>query len=105
MCDESHKVLGTITDRDLAIRVVAEGRAAQTPVGEVLTREAVACRPGDDLRKAENLMSRYHKSRIMCVDEAGTLVGIISLSDIAQFEQGTRASDTLREVSSREARV
>ena len=105
VCDESMRVLGTVTDRDLAIRVVSEARPASTPVSEVMTREVVACSPKDDLREAERKMGRAQKSRIMCIDDAGKLCGIISLSDIAQFETKTRASDTLREVSAREARV
>ena len=105
VCDQSKKVQGTITDRDLAIRVLADGRQATTPVKDVMTREVVAVRPDEDLRKAEELMSKNHKSRIMCVDQGGKLVGVISLSDIAQREDPGRAAQTLRNVSEREARA
>ncbi len=105
ICDSTNRVLGTVTDRDLTIRVLASARAVTTPLDEVLTREVIACRPEDDLHKAEQLMAAHHKSRIMCVDENDVLVGVISLSDIAQRESGTRASRTLREVSEREARM
>jgi CBS domain-containing protein len=105
VCDDSRKILGTVTDRDLAIRILADARAPTTPVGDVLTREVIACRPEDDLRKAQELMGRNQKSRIMCVDGDGRLVGVISLSDIAQKENGAKASQTLRRVSEREARV
>ncbi|HZA14917.1 MAG TPA: CBS domain-containing protein [Myxococcaceae bacterium] len=105
VCDQSKKVQGTITDRDLAIRVLADGRQATTPVKDVMTREVVAVRPDEDLRKAEELMSKNHKSRIMCVDQGGKLVGVISLSDIAQREEPGRAAQTLRNVSEREARA
>jgi CBS domain-containing protein len=105
VCDSSQHVLGTVTDRDLTLRILADARAPTTPVGEVLTREVIACRPEDDLRKAEELMGRNHKSRIMCVDGDGRLVGVISLSDIAQKENGAMASQTLRKVSEREARA
>lgn len=105
VCDPSKKVLGTVTDRDLTIRVLADGRAATTPVNDVLTREVIACHPEDDLETAEELMARHHKSRIMCVDRSGRLVGVISLSDIAQHEDAAKASQTLRQVSEREARA
>jgi|SRR5687767_5512078 CBS domain-containing protein len=105
VCDDSMKVLGTVTDRDLTIRVLADGRAATTAVRDVLTEECIACGPDDDLRKAEELMGRNHKSRIMCIDSDGRLVGVISLSDIAQREKGDKAAQTLREVSEREARA
>lgn len=104
VCDQAKKVLGTITDRDLAIRVLADARATSTPVADVMTREVVACRPEDDLKKAQDLMARGHKSRVMCIDAAGKLVGVISLSDIAQREDGN-ATQTLRKVSEREARL
>jgi CBS domain-containing protein len=105
VCDQERMVLGTITDRDLAIRVLADGRAAETTVQEVMTREVIACRPEDDLRRAEELMTRNHKSRIMCVNESGVLAGVISLSDIAQREKANRAAQTMRGVSDREARL
>src|SRR5512133_1538007 len=104
VCDQSRKVLGTLTDRDIAIRVVAAKKPASTFVEEVLTPEVVACRPEDDVRDAERAMAQKHKSRVMCVDEEGRLIGIISLSDIAQVDTG-RASKTLRDVSEREART
>jgi CBS domain-containing protein len=105
VCDDTKKVLGTITDRDLTIRVLADARAATTPINDILTQEVIACRPEDNLRRAEELMSRHHKSRIMCIDASGRLVGVISLSDIALRESGMRASQTLRNVSQREARA
>lgn len=105
ICDQSRKVLGTLTDRDIAIRLVAEGKPGSTLVEDVMTREVVACRPGDDIRDAEKAMAKHHKSRILCVDESDRLVGVISLSDLAQHEHGSRAADTLREVSERETRA
>ena len=103
VCDEAGKVLGTLTDRDLAIRVIADERDPETPVSDVMTREVVACSPGDDLERAEELLGAYQKSRIMCIDAEGHLSGVISLSDIAQYDESENASRTLREVSEREA--
>ena len=104
VCDQSKKVLGTITDRDLAIRVLANGSPPSTRVEEVMTHEVVSCRPDDELRKVEELMAKNHKSRMVCLDSNGRLAGVISLSDIAQADMG-RASQTLRQVSEREARA
>ena len=100
VCDESKQVLGTITDRDIAIRAVADSLPGSTPVEEVMTGEVVACSPRDSLETALQLMAENHKSRIMCLDEEGRLVGVISLSDIAQLVGD--ASETLRQVSDRE---
>jgi CBS domain-containing protein len=100
VCDESKQVLGTITDRDIAIRAVAESLPSTTPVEDVMTGEVVSCSPKDSLETALQLMAENHKSRIMCLDDEGRLVGVISLSDIAQLVGD--ASDTLRQVSDRE---
>lgn len=105
VCDQSKKVQGTITDRDIAIRLVAGKKPGSTLVEDIMTREVIACRPEDDLRDAEEAMAANHKSRIMCLDDGGRLLGVISLSDIAQHEAGGRASQTLREVSEREVRT
>lgn len=105
VCDQNRRVIGTITDRDMAIRVLAEGRPATTSIQEVMTHEVIACRPEDDLKRAEELMARNHKSRIVCVSESGVLAGVISLSDIAQREKSNRAAQTMRGVSEREART
>jgi CBS domain-containing protein len=104
VCDEDRKVLGAVTDRDIAIRLVAEGKPASTPAEEIMTSDCVACSPDDDLEHAEQLMAKHQKSRIMCTDAEGRLIGIISLSDIARHERGDRASETLRQVSAREAK-
>jgi CBS domain-containing protein len=103
VCDEGMRVSGTVTDRDLAIRGVAEGRAPGTPVASLMSIDVIACRPEDPLSYARELMGQHHKSRIMCLDGHGRLAGVISLSDIAQLDEVT-ALDTLRQVSSREAR-
>jgi CBS domain-containing protein len=105
VCEGSGKVVGTITDRDIAIRVCAEDRSSsKTKIADVMTREVIACRPTDEIERALQLMSKHHKSRMICTDENGKLVGVISLSDIAQHEVEAGAQ-TLREVSSRESHI
>jgi len=105
VCENGSKVIGTITDRDIAIRACADDRAAsKTKIGDVMTREVVGCRPTDDISKAQELMSKHHKSRMLCIDESNKLVGVISLSDIAQH-QADAGAKTLRDVTTREAHV
>lgn len=104
VCDAARRVVGTLTDRDLAVRIVAAGRPPQTPIEEVLTPDVISCRPEDDLHAAQQLMAMHHKSRIVCVDRAGHLAGVISLSDIAQQDTTGRSSQILRDISEREAR-
>ncbi len=105
VCDDSKKVLGTLTDRDVAVRVVAARKPASTTVEDVMTREVIACKPKDDIRDAEQAMAEHRKSRIVCCDDDGVLVGVISLSDIVRHEGARRATSTLMQVSEREART
>jgi len=105
VCDEAGVVLGAVTDRDLVLRVLAHGKPETTPIADVFTQEVVACHPGDDLVEAQTMMAKHHKSRIMCLDEQNHVVGVISLSDIAQQSSEARAAKTLRQVSEREARA
>lgn len=105
VCDPSKRVLGTITDRDIAIRLVAAGKPPTTPASDFMTREVVACRPQDDVQEAQRMMAQHHKSRIMCLDDAGKLIGVISLSDIAGQDTGGMVAETFREVTRREARA
>jgi CBS domain-containing protein len=103
VCDSAGRVIGTITDRDLALRIVAEGMQFDLPVSDVMSREVVACYPDDDLARAEQVMSASHKSRLVVLDDAGRLAGVLSLSDIATHD-AANAGATVARVAEREAR-
>jgi CBS domain-containing protein len=104
VCDAGGRVVGTLTDRDIAVRVASDDRsAAQTLVEDVMTREVVSCLATDDLARAEQLMATHKKSRVVVLDEQGAACGVISLSDIAERDSTTRAAVTLRQVATREA--
>lgn len=100
VCDEKGGPLGAVTDRDLAIRVLAEGRSPDERIEAFMTRDAVSCRLGDDVKDAERLMRETRKSRVMVCDDQGHLAGVISLADIAEVESGSAAGATLHEVKS-----
>jgi CBS domain-containing protein len=103
ICDESGRVLGTLTDRDIAIRACAKNLGASTTkVTEVMTREIVSCKSGDDIKIAEKKMGEKKKSRMLVTDDQGNLQGVISLSDIARGDQ-RNAGRTLQEVAARES--
>jgi CBS domain-containing protein len=106
VCDAERRVVGTVTDRDIAVRLASEDRsAARTRVEEVMTPEVVSCLATDDLAQAEQLMASHKKSRVVVVDDQGAACGVISLSDIAERDSTTRAAVTLRQVATREANV
>lgn len=105
VCYGQGKVVGTLTDRDIVVRVVAKGfLPSEVKVSDVFSREVVSCSPDDELSVAEALMSKHKKSRIICLDRDESLAGVISLSDVARVETGARSAALLRSVAQREAR-
>jgi CBS domain-containing protein len=103
---EESTAVGTITDRDIVVRALAEGRAPdRTRVDEVMTHQVISCRPEDELAVAEDLMIRFEKSRIVCVDAVRRVVGVISLSDIADQAAGDHAGTIAASVAIREGAV
>jgi CBS domain-containing protein len=81
----SRNLLGIVTDRDLAMKVVAEGRDARnTKIEEVMTRNPVTCRTQDTLESATETMERRQVRRIPVVDDSGRLTGVIAQADVAR---------------------
>jgi CBS domain-containing protein len=105
ICDPARNVIGTLTDRDIAVRVVADNHSANESVERFMSPGAVTCLSDEDLSAAQDLMGEMLVSRIICVSEDGQLEGVISLSDIAQLGDGADATATLRSVTVREARA
>jgi CBS domain-containing protein len=102
VCDDAGRVVGVLTDRDLVLRVCAEdSHPAATPVATVMTRGSVACRETSSIACAERLMRRHHITRIVVLDEEQRPLGIVSLSDVAQYERLSRVGHTLRTVAER----
>ncbi len=103
--DSSKKVVGVVTDRDIAVRIVAANRPASLPVSEIMsTGPLLTCGPDDDLRELEQKMAKMKRSRALVKNDAGELVGVISLADIAQFERSAAQMGRLmREVGRRES--
>jgi CBS domain-containing protein len=81
---ETRKLEGMVTDRDLALKVVAEGLDPKnTKVEEVMTTGIVTCGPDDNANKAIELMEQHQVRRIPIVDGSNRLLGIIAQADIA----------------------
>ncbi|CAG0985741.1 Hypoxic response protein 1 [Anaerolineae bacterium] len=82
--EQTKKLIGIVTDRDLALKIVAEGRDPKsTKAEEVMTRKVVTCRAEDDLQKALDAMSEHKLRRIPVVDNNTGIVGIIAQADVA----------------------
>ncbi len=99
--DAEGLVCGLVTDRDLAVRILAEGRDPRTEVTAVMTRDVRVCQAKEPLRTAERKMAAVRKSRLVVVDDRHRCVGVISLSDIAQADSRPLAGHLLYEVTQR----
>ena len=98
---EGGKLAGIITDRDIVVRAVAEGRDASAPVGDVMTAEVFSVRENDFVFEAIRLMGDRQVRRVPIVNDAGELVGIIAMADIAlESEDEREIAETLEEISS-----
>ena len=93
---DHRSLLGVVTDRDIAVRAVAAGRPATTPIGEIMTPNPDTVGPDDDLSHVERLMSDRQIRRVVVVDDTGECVGIIAQADLA------RAAKRKQEPSPRE---
>ena len=98
---QSQTLVGIVTDRDLAIKVVGEGRDPQnTRVEEVMTRKLVTCYADEDVENAMKSMAQYQLRRIPVVGENMKLVGIISQADVAtRVDEPERTAEVVREIS------
>ena len=101
---ETRELRGVLTDRDLVLRLLADGRPPVTGVWEVMSREVVSVLPDDDVSEATRLMSEHGVRRLPVVDEDGRLAGVISLADISQVGDEIEVAETLRHVTERETR-
>ncbi len=96
---EGDKVIGMITDRDIAVRGVAEGRGPDTPVRELMTDHIVCARSDDDVGDVARRMSEEQVRRLPVLDENDRLCGIVSLGDLARESRGEQAHEALEGVS------
>lgn len=106
VCAPDDSVLGVVTDRDIVLRCCAAGlHAATTPVARVMTTSLISCAASDSVEAACQLMARHQIARMIVLDEAGRLAGILSSADLAQFLEPLRLARLMRELTAREFRV
>jgi len=90
---------GTVTDRDIALRVVAEGKDPQsTTVGEIATTDPITIEPDRDLSEALQIMAK-HQVRRLPVVESGKLVGVVAQADVARAGNEKDVGHTVEEIS------
>ncbi len=96
---EGDKLVGVITDRDLAIRIVAEGRGADTTAGEIASKDVVTVDPRQSLEEAARLMAEHQVRRLPVVEEDDRLVGILAQADVAQAGYDSLTGETVQRIS------
>jgi CBS domain-containing protein len=83
--DQNGRAIGIVTDRDICMAALFHGSPLSTiSIAEVMSGDLCTCRADDDVREAERLMQRRQVRRLPVVDDGGSLVGILSLGDVAQ---------------------
>ena len=95
---ESRRVVGVVTDRDIACRCVAKGKGPETPVREIMTKDPQCCHPGDDIAAVEQIMMQAQVRRVPVVDAKGSSVGMIAQADLALNDKAANDSEIGRVV-------
>ena len=96
---EDGRLVGVITDRDLAVRAVAEGRGAETPVSELASKDLVTIDPQQSLEEAARLMAEHQVRRLPVVEEDGRLVGVLAQADVAQAGHDSLTGEVVQKIS------
>jgi CBS domain-containing protein len=100
VCTDDGRLVGMITDRDIAVRATAEGLdPSLTLVRDVMSDDPVYCFEDQDVDEAARLMEENRIRRLAVLDSDRRLVGIVSLGDLAVRASKTQATEVLREVS------
>jgi CBS domain-containing protein len=98
---EDGRLVGIVTDRDIVVRCVADGKNTDTPINDAMTAEIFSVKPHDFAFEAVRLMGDKQVRRVPVVDEDGKLAGIISMADVAlETEDELEIAETLEEISS-----
>jgi CBS domain-containing protein len=94
------RLVGVITDRDIAVRHVAEGRSIDAPVRDVMSGGVKTASPDDSVESVMTLMGNEQIRRIPVVDERGSLVGVVSQADLARkASDAKKVEKTVEQIS------
>lgn len=98
--ERTGRVVGVVTDRDIATRAVAEGRASETAVSDVMSADPSCCRPEDSAKDVERIMADRQVRRVPVVDEAGCCIGMVAQADLARSSVSARdLANTVEKIS------
>lgn len=98
---ENDKLKGTVTDRDIVLKAVGQGKdVGSTPVSDILSPDIVSCNEEQDVEEVARTMATHQVRRVPVVNGEMRLVGIVSIGDIAQHLSSETAGQVLRGVTS-----
>jgi CBS domain-containing protein len=97
---EGDRLVGALTDRDIAIRVVAEGRDPDsTKAKDVASKDVVTVDPQQDLDEALRLMAEHQLRRLPVVEEDGRVVGVVAQADVARLADDRKTGEVVERIS------
>ena len=96
---DNDRLIGMITDRDIAIRAVGAGKGPDTPVREIMSAEVRYCYDDEELDHVAENMGDIQVRRLPVVNREKRLVGIVSISDVARSEGGKSAGEAVKGVT------
>ena len=96
---ENDRLVGMITDRDIVIRAVAQGKSADTKVADVMSKEVLYCFDTDEIDDVTRNMGKARVRRLPVINRDKRLVGIVSLGDVARNDDATNIGQTVTRVS------
>lgn len=100
VCESDGRVVGMITDRDLTLRVLSEGKdPASTLVKSVMSKNVITCREDDRVEEAEETMKKNKIRRLPVVNDQGKLVGYFSIGKVARVTSEGEQSELLKKVT------
>ncbi len=96
---ENDKMIGMITDRDITVRAIAEGKDANTPARDVMTAKTYYCYDDQDVEEVCNNMGEIQVRRLPVVNRDKRLVGIVSMGDLAQSASRPNVGQTQQQIT------
>ncbi|MFP4012877.1 MAG: CBS domain-containing protein [Chitinispirillaceae bacterium] len=97
---DRNEPVGIITDRDIAVRCVAEGlNPSETKVSDVMTPEVFFCKENADIEEAAHIMEYKQVRRLLVKNDSGNVVGILALGDLAMSTTNELSGEVLHDIS------
>ena len=99
--EQSNTLVGIVTDRDIVLKVIAEGRDPNTTrVGDIMSKKLITCQADDDVDVAMQAMAQFQLRRIPVVEDNMRLVGIIAQADVAtRADEPEKTAEVVKEIS------